>query len=640
VPAASGSNLKKLAALAGTRPSHLCGATEQDAQNKARAREGNFMAVSTERIVIRHLSGSKINQIEQFDLTGLQEITLGRDPTSRISYDLQRDDEVSRKHAVIRVKNDKELYFRLADLNSSNGTFLNGERIGGEVELLPEDIVELGSGGPKFIFDVQPRPANLPARTRQMGAAEAADAATRILTPAAAAGATVEHATADTRQRTATDTAALAKVPVGRATIQRMLFDERRKASRVWMASSAAIVVLAALGGGALLWHSRSVDRQLEQELASAKAHADTLRAETDATLAKEMGITPDQIKKLGDATVFVENKWALYDMETRKPLFQRYVKDSGEWLPCFVKLKDGSVVRWLTLDDKAATLPIGEDSTGSGFVIDGRGFILTNKHMAAAWKTRYEDFPGNGTWRGAIYAVNGRLRYNTADMWDYDQDKKLSNWIPESGGYVFEGNRPVLYSQDKRDVFANNEVLSVQFPGTRMGISASLLRTSIDADVAVLKIDAPDTLSKLDLVPKDYNAQIGQKIILLGYPGLSQKTVLYQRLNEGGHISTRGVVIPEPTVTEGVVAKLSPQRKEQGPDQGGGDLTTLGTLGDTYQLDISASAGDSGGPVLTADGQVLGLLTYGSTRSEHVAFATPVKYVRELLQLQRDASP
>jgi len=599
------------------------------------------MTVSTGRIVIRHLSGSKINQIEQFDLSGLQEISIGRDPASRLAYDVQRDDEVSRKHAVIRIKNDKELYFRLADLNSSNGTFLNGERIGGEVELLPEDIVELGSGGPKFIFDVQPRPANLPARTRSMTTASGAgvDAETRILTPAAAAGATVEHAAADTRQRTAaTDTAALAKVPVGKATIQRMLFDERRKTSRVWMASSAAILILAALGGGALLWQSHKANAELEQKLADAQAKADQARAKTDAELSKAMGLTPDQITKMGNATVYVENKWALFDSETRKPLFQRYVKDGGEWLPCFVKLKDGTVVRWLTLDDKAATLPIGEDSTGSGFVIDGRGFILTNKHMAAAWKTRYEDFPGNGVWRGAIYTLNGRLRYTVSDMWDNNKDNKLSNWIPESGGYVFEGNKPVLISQNRRDVFANNAVLSVQFPGTRMSINATLLRTSIDADVAVLKIDTPDTLSKLDLVPKDYNAKIGQHIVLLGYPGVSQKTVLIQHLNEGGHVRTRGVIIPEPTVTEGVVAKLSPQRKDQGSDQG--DLTTLGTLGDTYQLDISASAGDSGGPVLTSDGLVLGLLTYGSTRSEHVSFATPVKYVRELLQLQRDASP
>ena len=102
------------------------------------------MTAAVTQIVIRHLSGSKTNQIEQFNLDGLSEITLGRDPSSRIVYDLQRDDAVSRKHAVIRIKNDKELYFRIADLNSSNGTLLNGERISGEVELLPDDVVELG----------------------------------------------------------------------------------------------------------------------------------------------------------------------------------------------------------------------------------------------------------------------------------------------------------------------------------------------------------------------------------------------------------------------------------------------------------------------------------------------------------------
>lgn len=81
------------------------------------------MATSATRIVIRHLSGSKINQIEQFDLDGSQEITFGRDPSCKVAYDLQRDDEVSRRHAVIRIKTDKEIYFRIADLNSSNGTF-------------------------------------------------------------------------------------------------------------------------------------------------------------------------------------------------------------------------------------------------------------------------------------------------------------------------------------------------------------------------------------------------------------------------------------------------------------------------------------------------------------------------------------
>src|ERR1700730_6887056 len=188
----------------------------------------NSMTESGTRIVIRHLSGSKVNQIDQFDLAGLQEITLGRDPKSTVAYDVQRDDEVSLRHAVIRIKNDKELYFRIADLNSSNGTMLNGERIGGEVELLPDDVVELGSGGPKFTFDVQPRPASLPSRPRAMGALDAA--ATRIVaaTQAEAAATAERSVVPDTQQCSVAATTAPtgsmspARTPVGKATILRM----------------------------------------------------------------------------------------------------------------------------------------------------------------------------------------------------------------------------------------------------------------------------------------------------------------------------------------------------------------------------------------------------------------------------------
>ena len=202
------------------------------------------------RIVIRHLSGSKVNQIDQFDLAGLQEITLGRDPKSTVAFDLQRDDAVSRRHAVIRIKNDKELYFRLADLNSSNGTMLNGERIGGEVELLPDDVVELGTGGPRFTFDVQPRPASLPSRTRTMGAMGAVDAAaTRIVAaatrprprrPNAAAFPRPRKRVARRRPPAAMTSSTLGR-PVGKATILRMLSDERRSGRQTWIAALAAV---------------------------------------------------------------------------------------------------------------------------------------------------------------------------------------------------------------------------------------------------------------------------------------------------------------------------------------------------------------------------------------------------------------
>jgi serine protease Do len=590
------------------------------------------MTASTGRIVIRHLRGSKTNQIEQFDLDGLQEITIGRDPTSRIAYDLQRDDEVSRRHAVIRIKHDRELYFRLADLNSSNGTFLNGERIGGEVELLPEDIVELGSGGPKFVFDVQPRPANLPARTRQMGAidAAAADAATRLLTPAAKGGATVEHAAADTRQRTtASDTASLAKVAVGKATIQRMLFDERRKASRVLIASIAAVVVLAALGGGALLWHSHSVNAQLEQQLADAQKHADQIRNETDAQLKQELsqnlGISPAQIKTLGDATVLIHVSWQLYDSQTNRPLYQKMILNGRNLIPAYVRLSDNSVVRWLTLDQPkdGRYQTVGDVHSGSGFVRDSNGYILTNIHVAAAWAWRFQDYHTNSWTEGALFNIDDRStrHYKLSDPLEDD-------WVPDGGGYVFDANRPVAISNGYRDFFGRNNALSVRFPGTRSDYNASLVKISPDSDVAEIKIDADTPLTTIPLADSE-NVQPGQKVILLGYPDTSNQSYAQADSNARGITS---FFIPEPTVTEGVVAKLpAPQDRKDG-----GDIKIKDKFGSMYQLDISSGAGSSGGPVLDSNGKVIGLMSMGLSDAEHVAFAVPISAVQELLRAQR----
>ena len=597
------------------------------------------MTESGTRIVIRHLSGSKVNQIDQFDLAGLQEITLGRDPKSTVAYDVQRDDEVSRRHAVIRIKNDKELYFRIADLNSSNGTMLNGERIGGEVELLPDDVVELGSGGPKFTFDVQPRPASLPSRTRAMGALDAA--ATRVVAATNAEAATAERSIVpETQERgvatTGTMSSTPARTPVGKATILRMLSEERRSSRQVWIAALAAVLVLAIVGGGAIWWHGQSVTSQLQQQVAAEAARAEAIRTEAADALSKTIGLTPADIKRLGDATVYIHNQWQLYDRDSNRPIFQKMTKVGDEWLPAYVRLDDGKLVRWLTLDNDKSNFykPVGKDHSGSGFVISDQGFILTNKHVAAGWTSEYEDFPYYNWTRGSVYSIRQPDRHDTER--NVNLVRSLTDWVPESGGYLFESGRPYPITNGVRDFFGRNEVLTVQFPGTRIGINANLLRTSIDADVAEIKIDSTQSLSKLELAD-DNSVQIGQKIVLLGYPGVSQETIAVQQSSEGGRVRERAIYIPEPTVTEGIVAKM-PTRKDR-KDQGGG-VTTYGTTGDTYQLDIFAGPGHSGGPVLDSTGKVIALLSLVSTTAQHVSFAVPVSYVRELLQPQRNASP
>jgi serine protease Do len=600
------------------------------------------MTESGTRIVIRHLSGSKVNQIDQFDLAGLQEITLGRDPKSTIAFDVQRDDTVSRRHAVIRIKNDNELYFRIADLNSSNGTMLNGERIGGEVELLPDDVVELGTGGPRFAFDVQPRPASLPSRTRTMTAVDAA--ATRVVAATNAEAATAERsAVPETQERVPATTGSGATTPapstlgrpVGKSTILRMLSDERRSSRQTWLAALAAVVVLAIAGGGIIWWHSQNVATQLQQQVAAEAARAEAIRTEAADALSKSIGIKPADIKRLGEATVYIHNQWQLYDRATDKPIFQKMVKVGDEWLPAIVRLEDGRLVRWLTLDnDKSLSyMTVGVDHSGTGFVVGEQGFILTNKHVASGWGGVYEDLLSNGWNRGSVYTIRSD-RHET--MRNIDSVRTLNTWIPENGGYLFEGTRANPITNGERDFFGRNEVLTVQFPGTRTEINATMLRASIDADVAEIKIDSPQLLTKLDLAD-DNSVQIGEKIILLGYPGVSQKTFAMQQSNEGGHIRERAIYIPEPTVTQGVVAKLPTKTDRR--DQNSG-MQMYGTTGDTYQLDIFAAPGDSGGPVIDSTGKVIAIMSMRRTTAEHVSFAVPVSYVRELLQPQRNASP
>jgi len=45
-----------------------------------------------ERMLIKHLSGSKANQVEEFALKHHNEIVLGRDTSATVQYDPDRDD--------------------------------------------------------------------------------------------------------------------------------------------------------------------------------------------------------------------------------------------------------------------------------------------------------------------------------------------------------------------------------------------------------------------------------------------------------------------------------------------------------------------------------------------------------------------
>ena len=107
------------------------------------------------RIVLKHLTGSRANTTEIYPTNRFQSLYLGRDPSCDVQFDADKDDLVSRSHAVVEWQDDDPTELTLSDLLSSNGTFLNGKRVHGAVPLKSGDKVQLGSTGPSMIVELE-----------------------------------------------------------------------------------------------------------------------------------------------------------------------------------------------------------------------------------------------------------------------------------------------------------------------------------------------------------------------------------------------------------------------------------------------------------------------------------------------------
>src|SRR5213594_3384911 len=74
-------------------------------------------------------------------------ITIGRDPSSTLRFDMGGDLEVSTRHAEIRRQHND---YVIVDRDSTNGTYVNGGRLQEPRLLNPGDVVNIGRQGPEL----------------------------------------------------------------------------------------------------------------------------------------------------------------------------------------------------------------------------------------------------------------------------------------------------------------------------------------------------------------------------------------------------------------------------------------------------------------------------------------------------------
>jgi len=97
-------------------------------------------------VELRITKGARAGAKERFEKSV---IAIGRHPINDLRFDVERDLDVSSRHAELRTVGDRHL---LVDLGSTNGTFVNGQRLDGERALFEGDVITFGANGPQVEF--------------------------------------------------------------------------------------------------------------------------------------------------------------------------------------------------------------------------------------------------------------------------------------------------------------------------------------------------------------------------------------------------------------------------------------------------------------------------------------------------------
>ncbi len=559
------------------------------------------METPIQKVIIRHLAGTRANQSDEFEADKLVELSFGRDATNDIRFDPELDLGVSRQHGRILIPKRPDEPFQLID-NSRNGVQVNGRPIDKQAAFQPGDEIQIGPNGPRFVVDLFPPRAAAPPPTRLMNAMPTQEMRSSGLVEA------VEVINPP-------------KTGIGKQTFERAIGAERKRSGRQ-TAVAVGLVALVLGGIGFFAWKRQG------DSLGGALASRDSLNAVLTKDMvalrgnltqleekAKNQPLSDAEVGALVmDKVVKIELAWGLYDVQTGDPLWHMYTIDqtAGGPIPVFIKRADGNLEPYLyRAKSNMLGLPVSAQGHGTGFLVSKDGLMLTNRHVAASWDTRYSIRQLTPQFMGLVVEMSDSGLKKVGYI-----DQPIS-WVPSETQTV-EG-RPA-------QVEGRNSALNAVFPGSTNRRAARLVTASQIHDVALIRVEMTQPTDPIAIVDNYASMPKGEPVVCIGYPGVSPEATVVRKSNDAFKPNALPAGVANPTMTSGTVTNLIKSSTEFSNEQ---------NMGDYYQLSINATGpGNSGGPLLNRKGQVIGIFSMSRTGTvgELITFAIPIKYGLELI--------
>ena len=402
------------------------------------------------------MSGGRAGHREVFDKSY---IGCGRHPQSDLRFDAEQDLDVSTRHAAVALQGER---YVLRDLSSRNGTFVNGEKVTGDVELSDGDVLRFGVNGPEAEFHLV-----------REGAEQVIEA---VKAPPAASRAPEGKLWPTAERRTPAPAPARAKASA--TSVLRAQVSAQKARFRGLMIALGIIVVGAA---AILLWQGRTAQHQvatLGTALDSLNRQVAALRvAQTRAD--SEAAALRTQIAAAGSARQRDSLQQNLAAVQQR----QRGISAAQgvDWAA--INRANARAVAMIYVRFADTT----KEWTGTGFSVSPEGLLLTNRHVVISDEgERPRDIAVQ--FSGSTAVLRGRL-----DKVAPDADIATIR-ITDAGTYpVVQGLRT-----DTAGVEVGDPIALIGYP---LGLDAPMGRATVSPTLAPATIGKilPDSLLQLD---------------------------------------------------------------------------------------------------------------------------------------------